>query len=624
MYNNKILKEWNKIKDCNIFGNIEEFAKLFECNPNGSCYKKYSNYDWCKENFFFGEYKDLLEFYKTSTEIPFYLNNVIGKKYGQLTIKEFNVQLKNNKRVYYATCTCDCGRECIKEYTRIIEGHISTCGHHKQQHKNDLYSNYPDIISQYWDYDKNKELPENISINSEQLYWWKDETGNFQLKPTELTRKQFGTSFHEQAILYYCKQIFNNVKNRFRKKVENSNIEMDIFLPDLNLAIEYDGVFWHKNKENFDLEKTNKLNQENIYLIRVREKGLQIISNNLTKTIICNFNDCEFEQTLNSIFLEIKNIIKTNQITITDLEQQKLYHFSITKEKFEDEKINIINQYRINYVSDNITKTCLMRLWDYNKNKGIIPQKISIKDDVKIWFTCKYGFSRKISVKSIADKHLIFCKEPTNCKNCTSIYCPLVNYCNRWYRGTNPCTQTMKYYFYRVINKNELHDKKDSLLYYNQDVHESYINKHLEINNDDFYNTHSIFKYYKTNNMTIPEKLFYVFRQSEISMQEFETFEEFEEFMNIWKPYIINIKFIDFDKEDLRDKFLKYFLDYMLEHKYYMNLLKLNLDDKDNVISKPMVLGLIKILKKLFTNKKNPEYLFLLNNYITYMEKNKL
>jgi hypothetical protein len=52
--NNKIINEWNKIKDYKIFDSINEFAILFDTNPNGSCYKKYSNYPWSKENFFFG------------------------------------------------------------------------------------------------------------------------------------------------------------------------------------------------------------------------------------------------------------------------------------------------------------------------------------------------------------------------------------------------------------------------------------------------------------------------------------------------------------------------------------------------------------------------------------------
>ena len=131
----RILKEWNKIKNSEIFKNFDEFAKLFNDKPNGSCFKKYTNYDWCKENFFFGTYNELLDFYRTSTEVPFYLNNVIGNKFGQLTIRSFNVKFKNNKRVYYANCCCDCGRECEKEYSRIIEGHITTCGNHKLRHK---------------------------------------------------------------------------------------------------------------------------------------------------------------------------------------------------------------------------------------------------------------------------------------------------------------------------------------------------------------------------------------------------------------------------------------------------------------------------------------------------------
>ena len=120
----RVLKEWNKIKSFNIFNSIDEFTKLFEKKPEGSCFKKYTKYDWCKENFFFGTYKELLEFYKTSTEIPFYLNNLIGKKFGKLTIKSFIVKLKNNKRIYYANCCCECGRECEKEYTRIIDGNV--------------------------------------------------------------------------------------------------------------------------------------------------------------------------------------------------------------------------------------------------------------------------------------------------------------------------------------------------------------------------------------------------------------------------------------------------------------------------------------------------------------------
>lgn len=49
--------------------------------------------------------------------------------------------------------------------------------------------------------------------------------------------------------------------------------EVDIFLPQFNIAIEYDGSMWHsgKEKEKKDFEKTKKLISEGIRLIRLRE-----------------------------------------------------------------------------------------------------------------------------------------------------------------------------------------------------------------------------------------------------------------------------------------------------------------------------------------------------------------
>ncbi|MBQ9481745.1 MAG: hypothetical protein IJU84_06250, partial [Clostridia bacterium] len=254
----RIISEWNKISEYGIFDNIDEFAKLFKINPNGSCYKKYSNYEWSKENFFFGTYKELLDFYRTSTEIPFYLNKSIGSKYGQLQIKSFNVKICKNKRVYYAVCICDCGRECEKEYSKIAEGHITTCGNHKQQHKTDLLSNYKDIVERNWDYTKNKVSPENVSIHSNQSFWWIDETGSFLMKPSELQRKSFGTSFNEQCLYFYLSKIFKNVSSRKKISCSNKKYEVDIYLDDYQIAIEYDGVFWHKDKLIKDIVKTQE------------------------------------------------------------------------------------------------------------------------------------------------------------------------------------------------------------------------------------------------------------------------------------------------------------------------------------------------------------------------------
>lgn len=612
----KIKDEWEKIKDSNIFSNINEFAKLFEDNPKGSCFKKYTNYPWCKENFFFGSYNELLNFYKTSLEIPFYLEKRIGEKFGQLIIKSFLVKIINNKRKIFAKCLCECGRECEKDFNRILEGHIKTCGQHKGQKKNYLLTLFPEIIKEHWDYEKNKELPENIKITSNKEYWWADDTGSFLLKPSELTKKKFGTSFHEQCIYYYCKQLFDTTKNRYIFKINNISTETDIYIPEIKVAIEYDGVYWHKAKEKADLEKTNRLNSQNIFLIRVREKGLNIIENTITKTIICDFNDDNFNETINSVIKTIKQYLIKNDIKLEQKTNDMVHNFNLNSETFEDDKLAILNQYRTNYVNDNITKTCLIKYWDYDKNKAIIPQKVSTNDDIKVWFTCKYGFSRKINVKSICKEHFVCCENNKNCLNCNGLYCPFCSHCGRWYYRSNPCVQMIKYYYYCIFYEEQ--KNIDELIYFNSD---SYI-KHATItlpeqHEDNFYELHSIYKYHKKD-LIENQKLFFkmrkIFYYDTMSMKNFNNFSEFEEYINFYDPYIEKINFKDFDiNNEIRTKFLKFLPQYIISH--YHNTKLLALSNENKTISEELKNGLIKILKKLCNYHKTNEYLEIIYTY---------
>lgn len=546
--NNKIISEWNKIKDYKIFDSINEFAILFDEKPNGSCYKKYSNYDWSKENFFFGNYEDLLTFYKTSTEIPFYLNDNIGKKFGQLTIQSFNVRVQNNKRKYFAICSCDCGNTCEKEYSRIISGHVSTCGKHKQEHKNDLLSNYKDITEKYWDYDKNDDLPENVNIKSEKEYWWKDETGSFKLKPTELTKRKFGTSFHEQSIYFYLKQLFSNVKNRYRLRINDSSSEADIFIQDYNVAIEYDGVFWHKEKYQEDLEKSKRFNSNGIILIRVREKGLLPIDLKLTKTIYCNFNDIDFHKTIKQIILYIKDTCNLSEEILL-----KISNFKLTETRFKEDKVKILDQYRTNYIENNITKTCLIKYWNYEKN-NIIPQKVSLQDDIDVWFKCPYGFNKEINVKQLSKDSKLSCNNSLNCLKCNSFYCPFVSRCettNTYYADTL-CPSMKKYFYYNIIER-KIPLKNFSYLT------ENCIGAILPKTNDDFYSLTNIYLENKNlleDNPQICLDITRIFRYAQLNTSKFKTLSDLSKFLYLCNPIINKVIYEDFDVDDEHRQFL--------------------------------------------------------------------
>ena len=55
---------------------------------------------------------------------------------------------------------------------------------------------------------------------------------------------------------------------------------MDIFIPKLNLCVEFDGAYWHKGKREIDKIKSNLLLKEGYSVIRVREEPLKKIHEN--------------------------------------------------------------------------------------------------------------------------------------------------------------------------------------------------------------------------------------------------------------------------------------------------------------------------------------------------------
>ncbi|MBR5310472.1 MAG: DUF559 domain-containing protein [Oscillospiraceae bacterium] len=82
-----------------------------------------------------------------------------------------------------------------------------------------------------------------------------------------------GTSLREQEVFFFVKKFFSDAVNRYKFKVDKKTLEVDIYIPSLKLVIEYDGSYWHKNKENLDNEKNRLLNELGLFVLRVREYG---------------------------------------------------------------------------------------------------------------------------------------------------------------------------------------------------------------------------------------------------------------------------------------------------------------------------------------------------------------
>lgn len=83
------------------------------------------------------------------------------------------------------------------------------------------------------------------------------------------------TSWAEQAIFHYVKKVCPDAANGDRSRF---GFEIDVWVPSLNLAIEYDGPF-HASAEvqARDIEKNAECRKSGVRLIRIREAGLPAI-----------------------------------------------------------------------------------------------------------------------------------------------------------------------------------------------------------------------------------------------------------------------------------------------------------------------------------------------------------
>jgi sarcosine oxidase delta subunit len=132
------------------------------------------------------------------------------------------------------------------------------------------------------------------------------------------------------------KEVYNFIKDNYFGKIIRGDRqilegkEIDIYLPDKNIAIEFNGLYWHSEKngigKKYHLNKTNRCLEKNIRLIHlfsdewnnrkeiVKSKILYLINNkrkNIKKYKINKVNYCESKKFINNYNIDyLKNINK--------------------------------------------------------------------------------------------------------------------------------------------------------------------------------------------------------------------------------------------------------------------------------------------------------------------------
>ena len=229
-----------------------------------------------------------------------------------------------------------------------------------------------------WDSEKNICSPAEISpFSGKKVHWicpkghkftcvLSNRTGNNTGCP--VCKAHFRTSFPEQAILFYVRQYYPDAVNSYSDKKKGIS-ELDIFLPSLNVAIEYDGAHWHTSNAENEHRKNLQCKANGIKLIRVRENGLSE-SEDCTNV----FADPRINESMDRAITIILNLLGIEPSNV-DVDRDTA---AIVEQFDANEKRNSIAARFPN----------LLHEWDYGKNGNIDPAQVNYGSTRKFWWIC--------------------------------------------------------------------------------------------------------------------------------------------------------------------------------------------------------------------------------------------
>ena len=306
---------------------------------------------------------------------------------------EWSASIRNRVKGFNGCVQCK--EQCLTEHHTLTEQHKEAL---RKKNlivgKTDLATTFPSIAKE-WDFEKNENVtPLDVTKGSDQEFWWKCSTCGHEWKTSVYVRtsghgcpvcaKSTHSSIPEQLIFLYVHNLFPDTINSYKVPYLKSLQELDVFIPSLNIGIEYDDVNWHSPKKRIlmDKNKDQILLEHGVTIIRLREAGCP------------KLNDGSIELDAGTYTSTFSHM---NQALIN------LFGFFIEKNLVQDipnididrdipVALSLINSFKINK-SLASTYPQLLKEWNYEKNKNLDPNKVSSGTHTKVWWKCsKCGY----------------------------------------------------------------------------------------------------------------------------------------------------------------------------------------------------------------------------------------
>ena len=253
-----------------------------------------------------------------------------------------------------------------------------------------------------WDYDKNEPLgliPDEISAQSPLKAWWKCKYGHswearisnrYHGRGCRICAKRLKTSFPEQAVFFYVRKLYPDAVNGFKSDFLKG-MELDIYIPELKLGIEYDGKAWHTdtNSER-DLRKYKICQENGIKLWRINEEVKKYTPLDAPADRIFSIDHIQKKEKLGLLIHQLLDILdpRSNMWTRKTI----AYMHSPVDVDIERDETEIREYQTVLKEGSFKEKHPEAALsWHPTKNGTLRPDMFSPNSSVKVWWICEKG-----------------------------------------------------------------------------------------------------------------------------------------------------------------------------------------------------------------------------------------
>ena len=250
------------------------------------------------------------------------------------------------------------------------------------------FASYDARLLEEWDFSKNTIDPTSISPNYYRKVWWLGKC-NHSWKASVYSRTKMGTncpicsqerhaSVSEKSVLYYVKKYIPfDVLENYRG--EHIQLELDIYIPQIKTAIEYDGERWHQDT-NSDIKKDIMCEGNGIRLIRIREKGCPSYISQAIKIELPNNKTTGVEEGIKEL-LELLCVSNVNVNIERDL----------------SDILSMMN-FMVKEQSLSVTHPDIAKEWHPTKNGNLRPEHTRPNSNKKVWWLCPKGHEYQTEV----------------------------------------------------------------------------------------------------------------------------------------------------------------------------------------------------------------------------------